>query len=241
MLLIQKKEPPAELVELKNEAARRGLSPKEAYKLLHNPLKGQVTAQLMEEQGHLCAYCMRRIPDERVPSKDIADVSIEHWLARDPKSGEDRGQGLDYSNFLAVCSGNCGPKGQRNKRDLTCDAKRGNRDLTINPLDPDTLKSIFYRANGEIATSDPSYEDDLLVKLNLNCVSTGVMLPLARKNVLDSVQADVIQNSTEENRVQYCQHILNCFESESDPKTPYIGIAIWWLRTYIKDMSGNVL
>lgn len=124
---------------------------------------------------------------------------------------------------------------------MTCDAKRRNRDLTINPLDPNTLKSIFYKANGEIATSDPSYEDDLLVKLNLNCVSTGVKLPSARKNVLDSVQADIIQNSTEENRVQYCQHILNCFENEGDPKTPYIGIAIWWLRTYIKDMSGNVL
>lgn len=115
MLLIQKKEPPAELVKLKDDASHRGLKPKEAYRELHNPLKGQVVAQLMEEQGHLCAYCMRRIPDERVPSKEIADVSIEHWFARDPESGEDRGQGLDYNNFLAVCSENRGLKGQRKR------------------------------------------------------------------------------------------------------------------------------
>ena len=67
MILIKKGTPPSELEELKQKAEFLGLSDKEGYDLLRNPLKKEVRNSLVQEQGHLCAYCMRRIPDERIP------------------------------------------------------------------------------------------------------------------------------------------------------------------------------
>ena len=107
MILIKKSPTPPELEKLKKDAEEKGLSDSEGYDLLRNPLKDRVRKSLMKEQGHLCAYCMRRIPDNRILEEDIdlSDVYIEHWKAR---SAEDitENKGLDYNNLLAVCSGN---------------------------------------------------------------------------------------------------------------------------------------
>lgn len=108
MILIKKGTPPSELEELKQKAEFLGLSDKEGYDLLRNPLKKEVRNSLVQEQGHLCAYCMRRIPDERIreDDKDLSEVYIEHWHARSSESNDGENKGLDYNNMLAVCSGN---------------------------------------------------------------------------------------------------------------------------------------
>ncbi len=62
------------------------------------------------------------------------------------------------------------------------------------------------------------------------------MLPQSRKMVLDAVQAEVAVFEGQE-RNSYCKYLLSKFEEEKDPKTPYIGIAIWWLKDYIKGAS----
>jgi len=85
---------------------------------------------------------MRKIPDERELPEDTPNVSIEHIIPRNPIEFIDVNQGLDYNNMVAVCSGNRGKKGTRKRRDLTCDAKRDNKDLTINPLDPEAISQI---------------------------------------------------------------------------------------------------
>lgn len=66
MILIKKFPAPSDLETLKKEAEEQGLSDKEGYAKLRNPLKTKVRNLLMQEQGHLCAYCMRRIPDIRI-------------------------------------------------------------------------------------------------------------------------------------------------------------------------------
>ena len=71
MILIKKMQAPPELESLKREAEKLGLSDKEGYDKLGNPLKSQVRESLMKEQGHLCAYCMRRIPYERILKDDV--------------------------------------------------------------------------------------------------------------------------------------------------------------------------
>lgn len=230
MIEIRKGQPPEGLVALAQQAAEQGLTPEEAYATLRNPLKEKVLECLMEEQGHLCAYCMRKIPDER---PGIPHQSIEHWLALNPQDGEDSGQGLDYANFLAVCSGNRRGKG-RGKDRLTCDAHRDNKPLTVVPTDPTTLKTIFYSENGDIGASDPTINDDLVVTLNLNCVSDDGSLPASRKGALDAVQQQLAEDSTTpELLLEACRKLLARFESETDPKTPYVGIIIWKLKQYI--------
>lgn len=227
------------MVELKEQAEKEGLSENEAYDRLRNPLKDQVREALMLEQGHLCAYCMRRIPDERILETDteLSDVYIEHWTARSSDVKVAENKSLDYNNLLAVCSGNekAPEAGKRKKRFFTCDKKRDNRPLKINPLDAETLKTIKYSEDGKIESTDTVINDDLNIRLNLNCSSDAVTLPQNRKNVLDAVQLAVVEQGN--NILQNCIEQLHIFESEEDSKTPYIGIAIWWLKTQIKAMQ----
>lgn len=230
MIEIKKGHPPEGLVALAQQAAEQCLTPEEAYATLRNPLKTTVLECLMKEQGHLCAYCMRKIPDER---PGIPHQSIEHLLAQNPQDGEDSGQGLDYANFLAVCSGNRGGAG-RGKERLTCDAHRENMTLAIDPTDPETLKTIFYSENGDIGATDPTINDDLVVKLNLNCVSDDGSLSASRKGALDAVQEELAKSSdTPEMFLEACHRFLREFELETDHKTPYVGIIIWKLKQYI--------
>lgn len=207
--------------------------------MLRNPLKRQVREALMEEQGHLCAYCMRRIPDSRILDSDVdlSNVYIEHWKARSAEQISGKNLGLDYKNLLAVCSGNeKAPErqGKHKKRFITCDKKRDHAPLTVNPTDPVTLRTIYYKSNGEIHAEDPVIENDLVVRLNLNCNSEAVTLPNSRKAVLDAIQEAVVTQGGDLR--QNCLEQLALWESETDPKTPYIGIVIWWLKEQLKQL-----
>lgn len=239
MILIKKMQAPSELEHLKREAEEQGLSDKEGYAELRNPLKSEIRESLMKEQGHLCAYCMRRIPDERIREEDadLSDVYIEHWMARtaDNKTGENKG--LDYRNMLAVCSGNekAPGAGKHKRRFLTCDKKRENAPLKINPLDEKTLETIYYLADGTIKATDPRIDYDINTHLNLNCSTEAVTLPENRKKVLDTIQEDLVNQGGDLR--QNCIEQLQMWESEGDPKTPYIGIAIWWLKEQIAQME----
>ena len=91
MIAIKKEAEPADLKELRKEAANRGLSPKEAYQTLVDPLKRKVRKSLVREQGQLCAYCMCRIPRTDVAPR-IAPIIIEHIVPRNPFDGREIGR-----------------------------------------------------------------------------------------------------------------------------------------------------
>lgn len=239
MILIKKMQAPPELESLKREAEKQGLSDKEGYDKLRNPLKSQVRESLMKEQGHLCAYCMRRIPDERILKDDVhlSDVYIEHWQARGAENRTGENKGLDYRNMLAVCSGNekAPGAGRHKSRFLTCDKKRENALLKINPIDEKTLETIYYLTDGTIKASDPEIDFDINTHLNLNCCTEAVTLPENRKRVLDTIQEELVNQGGDLR--QNCIDQLHMWESEEDPKTPYIGIAIWWLKEQIAQLE----
>lgn len=236
MIFIRKFTAPSELEKLKKNAEMAKLSDTEGYYTLRNPLKNKVRDLLMQEQGYLCAYCMRRLPDERITqdSPNIKDAYIEHWQARSFPHVPSDNKGLDYNNMLAVCSGNemvTMSPGRRKRRYLTCDRRRGDRELKVNPLDMDTLRTIYYESDGTIRSTDSDIEEDISDKLNLNCNVEAVTLPKNRKAVLDVVKKHILEQQGD--FVQNCREQLAIWENETDYKTPYIGIAIWWLRKQI--------
>ena len=82
-------------------------------------------------------------------------------------------QGLNYYNMLAVCSGNeQAPEadGRRHKkRFFTCDKKREDATLKVNPMDQATIDTIYYSSDGAIRSVDREIDHDLNTHLNLNC------------------------------------------------------------------------
>ena len=234
MIAIYKGNEPEGLTLLRQSSSADGLSPKEAYKRLKKPLKAQVRQCLVDEQGGLCAYCMCKIPRSDV-NPLITPIIIEHIIPRDPDDGRDVGQGLDYNNLLAVCHGNKDIHGSRKFADLTCDAHRENTEFRkINPCKPETLASIIYSLNGKI---DATYHDvkfDLVDTLNLNCPSSPLIAE--RKSALDHLIAG-LGILPETDILDYCTAALCEFRAETNPRTPYVGILMWYLESMISSLS----
>lgn len=214
MIAIKKgKEPPALIAYRKTKYATYDDMPKAVH--------DAVLDSLMQEQGYLCAYCMRRIPQKgKTPS-----ATIEHW---DPQSKTCTDKALDYRNMLAVCNGN---RGCGSKEYMTCDAKRGNTPLTVYPLNPLTLSSIQYKSDGRIFSPNSDINTDLDVTLNLNCSQVGLVE--SRRRALQALQSKLKKKYPTGDIALPCLKLLQMYRSQPT-KTPYLGILIWWLQKHIR-------
>lgn len=239
MIEVKKGAEPDGLRELRENPMLSGLSPKEMFAELKNPLKAMVLESLRHDQGQLCVYCMSMIPrEDRDPG--IVGTTIEHFIPVDPRDGRDVGQALDYNNLFAVCHGNAKKRMKgvcrvRTTKDLTCDKHRENTEfLKIDPCKKETLQTIFYTLDGKIGASDLDVQHDLVDTLNLNCASSPLIAE--RKSALDAL-INEIGKVEEEQLHSYCSEMLNAFMDERDPKTPYAGILIWYLQTMVTALA----
>lgn len=237
MIPIRKGLPPKKLEALRQKGIEKKWTQEEAYGKLKNPLKAQVRQQLVDEQGGLCAYCMCAIPRKDVhPDIENNAIVIEHFIPRKPIDGRDVGQGLDYNNLFVVCHGNQAPHGIHKGEDLTCDAHRQNIEFKkVNPCVPCTLESIYYHLDGKIDASDADAKFDLTDTLNLNCSNAPQLGE--RKAALDALIDEISKQNADE-ILYYCTQTLNAFQNETNPKTPYVGILIWYLQTTIEALKA---
>jgi uncharacterized protein (TIGR02646 family) len=226
---IKKRKEPKELVEYRRMSYA-------SYQDMHGAvIKGKnvydvVLDNLIKEQGWLCAYCMKRIPE----GKTKHGASIEHIEPQSLTGEESR---LDYRNMLAVCVGNRNSQMNDMK---TCDARRGSlstekQKLYVNPLDANTLKSIKYNSKGIIFSEDKNVNKSLNEVLNLNGDKTGLIS--SRKNALKTLQIEINRKYPERDVPDsYLVSLLNKFQQENDKKIPYVGILIYWLQKKLKIM-----
>jgi uncharacterized protein (TIGR02646 family) len=128
---------------------------------------------LVEEQGAVCCYCMRRI------HPTAKDMKIEHWQ---PQSTSPDLQ-LTWANLLGACMGGEGsaPEFQH------CDTKKGSTILTLNPTRERCELVIKYLATGDIAVDEP-FRTDLLETLQLNVA----VLVNCRRGVLNAVTSGLV-------------------------------------------------
>lgn len=145
---------------------RRGGSYRELGEGTDNSvLEAKVRTALLEDQGYLCCYCMRRLDPERTV------VRIEHHEAQ---SSNPRRQ-LDWTNLLAACSGASMQRTRTKHKAVPkvpperqiCDRRKGNERISINPL-TESVDALRYGANGHLAHPDPDMQNDLEERLNLN-------------------------------------------------------------------------
>ena len=224
MILIRKRREPRTLQQYKNMIGA-------SYQNMHGAPTGRkrengepedlyevVLEHLMNEQGRICAYCMRRIPDP----KRSPGATIEHI---DPQSKTDPKKAMDYNNMLAVCNGN---RNARSDDEKTCDAKRGNKQLDLNPLIASTLESIRYRSSGRIYSDNEKIDAQLNNVLNLNCEALNLIK--CRKQALNAMLIEL--DAKHKGDREYYARLLARYENESDLKPPYVGILIWWLKKH---------
>ena len=199
-----------------------------SYEQMDKEVREELIDQLLREQGHLCAYCMRRIDSPSV-------VRIEHCRPRHPKDEivHDKKATLDFKWMLGVCYGNSLVKGVKTE-DTTCDAHRKNTELTINPFDEVSVRKIKYKADGSIYSEDEEINKDVTDTLNLNC--PALSLPLTRKKVLSEAQKRIVQKCAGKSQDAYVHELERTYTSLVQERnlTPYCGIIISWLEGKLK-------
>lgn len=188
----------------------------------------ELVRSLYEEQGYICAYCMRRIPHHDAISNE--DHRVEHILCRE----KHKDKKLNYSNMVICCPGHIGMEDH-------CDKKKGNEDITLSPMEPGFINTLSYTSNGEIKSSDNTYDQELNNILNLNTQ----LLAQNRKAMLDE-----IANQYKQYKIKYHgrqqERFLNKMikiYSEKHNKNgvqvyiPYCGVAIFFLQKKLNTIS----
>ena len=89
--------------------------------------KDDLREALLQEQGFICCYCMRRIQNALV-----LKMVLEHFNPQNLYDGTIEGKPnltLDYNNILASCTG--GEKGH--KKQYHCDEAKSHFEITLCP------------------------------------------------------------------------------------------------------------
>lgn len=162
MLYIKKAPPPAEylraVASIKSTSAWRCIPASDTPSIrdtFDTLPKASIRMALLEEQHHLCAYCMKRIRNEEL------HMNIEHQLAL----SKDKEKALDYNNFLGVCKGGANATTTNNRPVLCCDASKGSHDLrSLDPLNIHIMQHIVYNTKGVISFAPPAGWDDKAIQ-----------------------------------------------------------------------------
>jgi uncharacterized protein (TIGR02646 family) len=133
--------------------------PKMTYENLEGECKEEVVYVLKKSQFNLCAYCQKSI--ENV-------MTIEHYIAQSDAINNGQNLQLIFSNFLGVCLGQFRYDRLSRKTILHCDSSRGKIPLKIDPRIPEHMETISYSDDFKIISSEPDYNNDLDIVLNLN-------------------------------------------------------------------------
>ncbi|MEG1178911.1 retron system putative HNH endonuclease [Chryseobacterium sp.] len=186
--------------------------------------KEELRQNLLTEQGHICCYCMKRIPENTSPY-----MKVEHYKCQDYNSDLQ----LTYSNLFGACTGGEG----KPKKLQTCDTQKGNQSITINLLTsaPNCETQIRYNANGEISSNNDEINRQLNDVLNLNMQT----LKDGRKEIYLSVQKEIEAKSKQignkQLKLKYFQQEKEKWLTRKDNKyRQFCMIAVYYLEKKIR-------
>ncbi len=130
------------------------------------PIKSDIRAALLRDQYALCCYCMRRISSEERPhptrpdTPPVVQMKVEHWRSQVSYSALQ----LSWSNLLGACLGGMG----FSPKDQTCDTRKGEDAITLNPLDLAHISTLSCTSAGRLLSSNTQFQSDIDERLGLN-------------------------------------------------------------------------
>ncbi len=168
---------------------------------------------LLEEQGHICCYCMSRISFDK--------MKVEHWK---PRVYEEHI--FSYENLLAACTGNfC--------TDFHCDTRKSDDEITINPTDAKQKinEIINYQWSDGALVFPDCYKYDIENILNLN----DSVLKANRLAALKAVKNVLSQKTYTKKEVE--KQLQKFKEVDKEGKfQPYCMIVVKFLEKKLRQM-----
>ena len=141
-----------------------------------------------------------------------------------------------FSNFIGVCTGGRDKKDNARK---TCDAYRGalseeQQIMQLNPLNEAQMKTIRYRPNGEIYSTDKVLSHQLSEKLNLNGESTYLKenRATAYQNLLKVLKREKVQGKLSKTLLKSMRDVF-CKPNETGVYREYVGVYEYWLKCWL--------
>ena len=166
---------------------------------------------LLNEQGHLCCYCMSRIYFE--------SMKAEHWS---PRSNIQLV--FDYNNLLAACTGNFCTGNH-------CDTLKADIVISIKPTDKlnNVENIISYSFSDGSLKYPPQYKSDIEEALNLN----NPVLKRNRLEVVKTVHQILLSRKYSKSE---CQKQLEKFKNRNKEGhfSPYCTVAIKFLEKKLR-------
>ena len=177
-----------------------------------NAPKEPMRKALLAEQESLCAYCMKQI--------DVGAMKIEHHTAQTVDASRE----LDWSNLLGVCEG--GEKGPRNLQ--TCDTRKGNAVVSLNPTQERIERQVTYTTKGVLVASNASEQHEADEVLGLNTADPRRARETTLEAFLNVMRAAVPKGTW---TVSDYESALDRFRvTRSGRVRGYIGIVEWFVR-----------
>ena len=179
--------------------------------------KKDLRRHLLDEQGCICGYCMRRI--------GLRDSKIEHI---NPQSADPSVKNtLNYKNLIICCNGDI--LGNNNPEEFHCDTKKAESKISFSPMFIDTL---FYSSkDGNIQSTNPQFDIEINEILNLN-------LPILKQNRLNVLRTVIEQLAKKKDwkKAEILAILKKWSSKNSDGKFySYCGIVIWFLTKHLNN------
>lgn len=175
----------------------------------------QLREALLEDQGYVCCYCQKRIPEKLLPKS-----KIEHFECR--HSFPDKQ--LDFKNLFIACNG------IGNKKERTCDTKKDKYSLNSFDFFTTTFEDeIAYSKIGTISAKNNDIDAELNDILNLNDDN----LIEARKQVLFII--NFLKRKIGSSTGSYQNKLTKLIEEwsskdENGKFKPYFSAGIYYLK-----------
>ena len=130
------------------------------------PVKVEIRRDLLRDQLALCCYCMRRISDEKRPhptnpeAPPLISMKVEHWQSQYANTHLQ----LTWINMLGACLGGVAVS----QADETCDTRKGEDKITLDPLDRAHVATLRCSSAGRLESTNAQFQGDIDDRLNLN-------------------------------------------------------------------------
>ncbi|WP_312511520.1 retron system putative HNH endonuclease [Chryseobacterium culicis] len=203
--------------------------PHSNYSNIPSDAKEELRESLMREQGFVCCYCMKRIPEKETSP----GCKIEHFKCQNNYSD----LGLDYKNLFTACTGN-----QAKGRHLqTCDSKKGDKDLqTIDILSASPLCSalITYQADGTITGESKEIVLEIDEILNLNMQSLKKARSQVYKYVKNRIHSECKYLGNKRLKESFIKKEIEFWSSRSENKhKEFFGVALYLLDKKLNSLK----
>ena len=149
-------------------------------------------------------------------------MKIEHWRSQ----SQHRAEELDYRNLLGACLGGDGQPQELQH----CDTRKGERDISWNPADPDhhIETRLRYQPDGTIWSDDPVFNAQLNNVLNLNLEVLKNNRAGVLTGILEWWRSEKARIRGAVTRARFEQK-RNGLVGHSGVLEPFCQVAVWWL------------